>query len=454
MMGFLPFLLVGVTGWLLLVLLRRGEPLRFSCGSDLPLCFGSGAVLLHLEFLLASWGGAVGLWQLGLVPLLLFVPLCWRWRGPGLKNQGDSALATINWPLWGGVAILLGVQIFILLPTLALPLFDWEGRMLWVLKSRFLEESASVLAEPFRDPYRLHIHPRYPLLVPWLTSVVARAAGGFRELHYLLVILTFALLTTWQLYLALARRLGWRIAMVIGLMLVLSSSWYTAAINHQVEIVLAFFLLAALLRIMEWFAGHRRRDLVLAAILLAGGAMTKNEGLLLALTVCLASGMATIYQERQRLIELGILPGLFFILYLPWFLQQRMIPAVADENYLSRLNFSGLQSGLERLPLILRTIGAEMVDWEYWHLFWLIMPLLVLGSLIRWRQIDPARQAVSLVWVGYFCGLLLIYILSPWQDISLHINSSFDRVILPLVPCSLLLLGLWYPANRSSARKD
>jgi hypothetical protein len=84
-----------------------------------------------------------------------------------------------------------------------------------------------------------------------------------------------------------------------------------------------------------------------------------------------------------------------------------------------------------------------MTDWQLWHLFWVVVPLLVLWSLICWRTLSTEEQFIALVWTGYFCGILLIYMISPWQDISLHIDASFDRVMLPLFPCGLLLLGLW-----------
>ena len=437
----LPLLAIGVTGWLLLLLRHDLSPRLRWHAEDLPTIFGVGAVLLHVEFLLASWGGAVALWHLGIVPTLLLVLLLWRLRKPG-SPPSLSQPTMLPWPLWGGLAFLLGLQIISLLPILNLPLFDWEGRMLWALKARFLEESGGVLSEAFRDPYRLHIHPRYPLLVPWLTSVLARAASGFQELHYLGVVVTFSLLTTWQFYLTLNRYIGWRLALVLGLTLLLSSSWYTATINLQVEVVLAFFLLTAIARILTWLTEGRCEDLVWAAILLAGGAMTKNEGLLLALVVFFAVSIVTLKDQRSKLSSLGILPGIFIPLYLPWVFHQRLIPAVSDENYLQQFNLAALYNGVERLPLIVKSLIAQMTDWSLWHLFWLIVPIVVGWSLILWRKVATEERFVALVWVGYLCGILLIYMVSPWQDINLHIDASFNRVILPLFPCGLLLVGL------------
>lgn len=455
-MAVLPLLLVWLTGLLLVAVLNAPPLSRRSFSlADLPLAFGAGAVLQHLSFLLWSWRGTVPLWTCATVPALLAAAFCWqanRGRTASLPEHSGRRLSPLA---WSGLGSLLLVQALMLLPVVELPLFDWEGRMLWAIKAKFLAADFTVAAEPFRDPYRLHIHPRYPLLVPWLTALSGRASGGFQEWHYLAVVGSFALLTTWQLYRYLARSAGLLVALGCCVVLIATSAWYTATINLQVEVVLAFYLLAALCRLAEWLDTGHWPDLFLAGILLAGAAMTKNEGVLLA--ACASGALAAASWQRGRVVK-SLAPAatllvVVLLLILPWLLQLSAIPAVSDENYLQRLNFTAFAAGAARLPLILRSFAGQMADWALWQLFWLIAPLLVLLSLALWRKITPLVRLAAFVWIGYFSGILVVYVLSPWADIALHVNSSFSRVMLPLLPCSMLLLGqlAWRCARNGSS---
>ena len=452
-MVLLSIALIWLTGGLLVAVLHAPvQSWRSIRLTDLPLAFGVGAVLLHIAFLLMSWWGPVPLWSFVVVPAALGAILFWRQRCRSASPLPGHVGEASSLGVWAALGGLLLVQWLMLVPALDLPLFDWEGRMLWALKAKFLAADFTVSSEPFRDPYRLHIHPRYPLLVPWLTALLGRSGDGFREGHYLAVILTFALLTTWQLYRCLVRTVGWLAALAGSVILIASSCWYTAEINLQVEIVLAFYLLLALCCLIEWLESRQKANLCLAGVLLAGAVMTKNEGILLAGCVVGALAVVNWYrgQAGKALFVAGALLGLVLLLTLPWFAQMQAIPAVSDENYLQRLSIEVFTVDMARLPLTLRNFMMQMADWELWHVFWLVVPPLVLLTLFLWHRVTSALRLVALVWLGYFLGVMAVYVISPWTDIALHIDNSFDRVMLPLLPCGLLLLGLL--ADRRSFR--
>jgi hypothetical protein len=440
MISLFLLLVCGAGFW---TLLNRTVPSLASLVAELPTIIALGIICLHIEFLLLSWRGEVALLNLALLPALLLGLLIWSFFQGKIGREQNEAADRKNWQLRSLLLFLLALQIAALLPMLQLPLFDWEGRMLWALKARFLEESPTVLAEPFRDPYCLHIHPRYPLLLPWLSASITRVGGGFQELHYLMLLLTFALLTGWHFFVFLVRRIGLLSAFLVSLILMSSSIWLTAVINAQVEIVLVFFALLALTRLLDWLEHGRWQDLVLTVMFLVGGAMTKNEGLLLALVFFAVVMLLALLKMRLNSREAWLFPGLFSVLYLPWLLHLRLIPAVADENYLQQLNSAALLHGVARLSQIFASYLTRMSDWPLWHIYWFVLPATVVWSLLLWRKSTLGEKVVALVWVGYFVGVTGVYILSPWQDISLHISASFDRAFLPLLPCGLILVALW-----------
>ena len=127
-------------------------------------------------------------------------------------------------------------------------------------------------------------------------------------------------------------------------------------------------------------------------------------------------------------------------LLLPWLWHVLQIPGVCDENYLSRLNPNNIYNGLQRLSLILKAIASHAIDITHWHLLWLLFPFLTIWSLLNIRSASPRFQLFFVTIVFYVAGIMLIYIISPWRDIAAHINATFDRVMLPILPVLIMLL--------------
>jgi len=458
MILFLLVLGIACTGALALAIVQGSGRSSRPFFQQAPEAFGVGAVLLHVSFLLAGWKGAFSFWLLGLLPVILFIIWLWQLRKiispPSDVKASDETLCNA-----GGLLFLMLLQLAVIFPAFDLPIFDWDARILWALKAKMLTAEGTVASTFFRDPYLLHIHPRYPLLVPWLTALLSKGSGGFQEAYFRLVILLFSFLTTWQLHQFLARRVGRWGALSLGLVLILSGVWIEAETYLQIEIVLAFFFLSALARLIAWLERERKADLLVAAIFLAGGVMTKNEGFLVALCAVGSLALARMAGPHLkgvagegrggagRLSPVGLI-GTVGLLCLPWLLQRAAIPAVSDENYLQRLTASALGQGVERLPDILIAVTRHFLDWRLWHVFWLLSPCLAGSVLLRWYRTRPAMRLAALIWFAYFAGVLFIYLISPWRDIVLQIDVSFDRVMLPLFPAGLLLVGLWLRGGR------
>jgi hypothetical protein len=81
-------------------------------------------------------------------------------------------------------------------------------------------------------------------------------------------------------------------------------------------------------------------------------------------------------------------------------------------------------------------------DLRQWHLLWLAPCAAGLHVIRRRAAVDRRLLFLCIVAGCYVSGLLLIYIISPWRDIALHIAVSFDRVALPLIPLFTMMITL------------
>jgi hypothetical protein len=61
---------------------------------------------------------------------------------------------------------------------LAVPVTDWDGKMIWTAQARFIRGARSVDAPALRDPSAWVIHPRYPVLLPVLQVAVQEVADA------------------------------------------------------------------------------------------------------------------------------------------------------------------------------------------------------------------------------------------------------------------------------------
>lgn len=449
MIGFLALTPIFAAGFFLDAAFLRQRTALFTF-REVPTIFGLGAGVLYLFFLFGSWFGPVSLFSL--YSFLVVLGCVWFFCRPVASSGSVVFDQRTADRLENFLLLALAAQLILcVFLSLSLPLPADDTRILWALKAKILTSDPTLSSEFFRDPYRLHIHPRYPLLVPFLASWMARHQGEFLESHYQLLIIIFAVLTVGQLYLLLQRLVARKSALLLTLIMVLSGVWMNAQFSSSIEIALTFFLLLAVHYLFLWLEKAQSVDLYLAGFFLFTAAMSKNEGLLLVLCVTLSLFFVMISkgEVKAALRATAILFGVVLLLSAVWFVHLGFIPPVSDENYLARLSPEFFFPGVSRLPLVAATVLARIMDLRQWHLLWLT-PLLVVAAVVRDKGINQRCLFLVLLASSYLLGVMTIYILSPWRDIAMHINVTCDRVLLPLVPIFILLLAC---ASAAAARE-
>ncbi|MGC4122997.1 MAG: hypothetical protein QM765_52190 [Myxococcales bacterium] len=342
-------------------------------------------------------------------------------------------------------ALAVGVTLFAALLLLSGPLTDWDARMIWAHKAQLFVRDRSVLADSFTDPYRLHIHPRYPVLVSLQTALATVAAGGWDERAYQLLIAAAGVATVWQM----ARLAGPAAALTWAC----TGGWFLAIARASVEVYLTLATLVAAVAAIDWLRRGGTAEAVRLGLAVGGLLLVKNEGLVLALSLGLALLATSWHRTGRERLRLALSAAIALAFLAPWLLVRARLPMVSDAYYTLRLaDPAALAAGLKRLPEIFAALASVLFHWGHWHLVWWSLPALAFGAA---RVADREARLLLLFAAAYGGAVLAVFVASPYHSVGSHVNVTADRVLLPaaalLVAAGWRLHAAWASARPPAA---
>jgi hypothetical protein len=339
----------------------------------------------------------------------------------GLLLRQRQERERLRYPRAATLVMLLPVAI-VFLAAMIVPLNDFDGRVFWMKKAKAIAHERSVDGPFFRGEVMENPRVRYPLLVPLDAALVfiASGDGDDRQTRGLFVLFFLALLLVVRR--GIARQFGaesgaWCAALVAWLPPFLAHDG--GALSAYADIPMAAFAACAFSALV-----HRespfRLGLWLAALLL-----TKNEGLPFALLLLLAA----LAIHRLRAVATFAPLVASFAALVVW--HSRLPPADVDD-VLARLPL--LPQRLERIGPAIARIGAHLIAFPVWGLFWIAAAIACVVAIRR-------RLLLPLYTLG---GMLAIYLVTyavhtwPLADI---VDSSIDRLLMPLVAPALFVIA-------------
>jgi hypothetical protein len=345
---------------------------------------------------------------------------------------------------WTCVAILV-LEGFIVLWSVARFPLGWDGLTIWDMKAEIaFANDGRLPAEYFRDVTRSWSHVYYPLnwsyAETWLYLCLGRVdqtlVRSFGALFYAAAVGLFAG--------AVPRLGGTRFAGLVAANCLFFLPMLTAmpfgVFSGYADFPLAVIYLAAICRLPFWREeAHRVDDRLLAALAMLT-VWTKTEGKVMLGVLLISSAWVVLRRGEWRRMMVIAFPAILLLVVHGAFL--RHVEALPDKNYFppSPGNVFG---HLDRLPTILRAMGAQFINWQTWSLLW-PGALLAIASLALTRRRAVAVQ-IATVLVLPLPGYALAYILSTWPDYERHIQTSLSRLLLGLAPAALLAIGLALP---------
>ena len=330
--------------------------------------------------------------------------------------------------------------------ALAAPDGGWDARAIWNLRARFLFRSGDGWRGAFDAVFD---HTDYPLLVPaalarcW-TFLGSDPAWPGACLGFACTAATVALVTT-----AIAAERRWSLGLLAGMVLLGTVRMLRWGALQYADVPLAFFFLATV-----WLIGCHDEQrlarggraaggpLVLAGLMMGLAAWTKNEGLVFAATVLVVH---PILRGLQLGWKQSLRDGLFMLagaspLLLVLLLFKAQVGATND-----LVGSLGLAETTGRLldPARHLAIGRAFVagGFQVAHVFTAIVPLcfLLLGSR-RQTSADRHHHRFAAVVLGLMlAAYYLAYLTTPYE-LSWHLSTSVDRLLVQLWPTAVLMI--------------
>jgi hypothetical protein len=302
------------------------------------------------------------------------------------------------------------------------PLWTYDAWTFWTPKAHALQ-ALNGLHAPWFSQADLP-NSDYPLLLP------AVEAAGFRFTGYETALLDLQSLFFLVAFVRAVYEVGVVRARPIVLwavlaLLVAAPSVVDQLASAEADIPEAAFFATAGLCGYLWLTEQRRGALPVAAVLAAGAAATKVEGL--AFTIALFLALAAVSTRRLPPLVAGaaaLAAGL-----LPWRVWIH-VHHVANQAAVGRFGLHGLISHLPRAPEAAAYLLAKMLDPRAW----IVLVPFVVVVLVHAYRAGATRPVIFAVVTAAlaFLGLVLAYWTTP-LPFHEHLATSARRVITAIV---------------------
>jgi len=320
---------------------------------------------------------------------------------------------------WVGTAALAALLVHAWPAFMSKPLDDYDAWAIWGVKAKALTlfgwADPSFFAAAVADP----LQRAYPLLLPSLEAVSARAMGGFDPRLIHLQFLLFAVAGFAALHALLRDRVPWWLLWPGLVAVAVAPAFSGQLLTAYADVPLAVFVAAGLLAAARWLDDGSPRTLAVATIFFGAAALTKSEGVLFVGAAYVGLALAT-----HRLGQLAVSACGFAALLAPWWLWLAIhhVPAGSTVNLTSPdLSHPGIG------PLAFKALLERAFSIHAWPL---LLPLFLAAVLAA----AGARIAVF-AWAWALVSLLALtgVYMTTKLEWSNYFAFSGDRVVDSLV---------------------
>lgn len=307
------------------------------------------------------------------------------------------------------------------------PIGDYDAWNLWTRKAGLMFFGSHLPLAVLQSPASGYIHPDYPLVLSLLEALHLRALDRYElsSVHTVMWILGIAYVWAGA-FLAnrVTRPIVWA-PILVGIFMLATPELLSA----YADVPVGFYLGLGVFSLGIWLESGRRSDLVVAALLLAGAAGIKNEGLMGAVSAFIVALVVITATERwgrrlQDLLIAALGVGLFAVL--PWRLWLAAHSLKGDLPIGKGLDPAFLAHRLSRVWPAVQALYGQI---DVLGGLAVVVPISLAVVLLALRERAQRRSAVFYFATGvaYFVALVWAYWVSP-LEIHFHISTSVNRV--------------------------
>jgi hypothetical protein len=425
---------------------RRINILECCCLSWL---FGAGAVSIML------W--ICGLFLSGFALQITITSLCilfaaLGWRAIRHSRTKFALPYPAGWLEWSLAGLLLA-EIALVLFVSCKHTLGWDGLLVWEIKARYAFFNGGIIpATYYSSPGRAFSHQEYPLGIPFTELWLYLWMGQPHQFWIKTIFGTYYAAGTILLCLLATRISGCRWSGLAAATILPFVPFLTSApggvIVGYADFPLSVVYLACLGYILLFSIKGDSRALIIYGLCLALLLWIKREGLILWMVLAFL-GLIVCWR-RGKLARFGIslLPGLLLIA--GWRVYLSFIHCVPSSEF--SLSVSGkLTELVARIGPIARLLLLELSNQTDWSIFWLAAALALIYLAFRFRVMQSwILIAAVIAPIVLYCAT---YLFTTWSNYLAHVTSSLPRLILQLVPASLLAIATVLPLRSGDGQR-
>lgn len=319
----------------------------------------------------------------------------------------------------------------------------WDGLFNWEMKARLAYENGGVIPTDYFSSSALWwSHREYPLLVPlyeaWFYGWMGVAHQGVTKLVLLLFYLVAAGL------LAIGEgRVRWLAPLALFFV---PLAWVGdgSAGSGYADFPLAVYYLAATIYAGEYWDTESSDSLRLFSSLSVFLPWIKQEGTILWVTLIGLIIIRNLWlngsrQKQMQQMLMVVLPGATVLI--GWTIHLRFFRISVGQDYLP-LTVTTLQANWERVPVILKGLIKELLNWRYWGGLWIIL----LPSLLFLRLSQQYKRMwvfmLSIVAPIFVYLWLYLFISTANMSLEGRLENSLSRLLLQVSLVAVLLIGM------------
>ena len=312
----------------------------------------------------------------------------------------------------------------------------WDAMAIWNMRARYIYLGQAKWRNAF-DPALAHTD--YPLLIPLTVTRGWLYFGTISQVVPIFIGALFSISTVGLLITALISLRSLFAGIVAGVVLISTPLFLTQSAYQTADVPLCFYILATLILITFCFVYKTKSVLFLAGLCAGFGAWTKNEGLLFALIVTIVFLIQqlrlTRISSKNNSSAIRHSPIAATLIYVGGLLIVLCIIATFKLTLATPNDLIANQEGktltkllsVPRYIQIANAIGNEVLKDFPWLL--IIAGGLVFGGLHKPAKMQLVFVVLGVMMVGYF----FVYVTTP-MDLTWHLDTSLDRVMLHLWP--------------------
>lgn len=349
--------------------------------------------------------------------------------------------------------IVWGVLAAVLLPLSLYasyyPYGGWDAWSSWNLKARFLYLGEENWQNMF-DPVLWRASPHYPLLLPlihvWTWSFIPLPL----ELAPMMNSILWTILTAGLLIAGLKSVIPASIAILAGLLFLTMPFYVKLAISQYCDILLGYYLLAAMICLIQAKFQKSPPLAILAGVFLGFLSFTKPEGMIASLLLMILAFPHFLWKENNR-PEANKLVRNFWLgaaaAFIPTILFQTAY-SPGNQTFINGLASAEHPSDIYRFKFIFIYFYAELTS-RKWNLIW---ELLALGLIFGRRQSFQRNIVVIPVFLLAYTGIIAAYyFLNTYFKIEWWMQVTLNRILFSLLPTAVfwVFFTLWAPEKRN-----